>query len=101
MGHNRGWEEAASMFSGAPIELKTCNAALLEATGKSWNEVCFPICSCKDSLHFLEMPVIDTTPGKLYLEMLRHTYKRCLKSQYRYQPIVFGINIINKYRQYR
>lgn len=38
MGHNRGWEEAASMFSGAPIELKTCNAALLEATGKSWNE---------------------------------------------------------------
>ncbi|XP_031103540.1 uncharacterized protein At3g52155, chloroplastic [Ipomoea triloba] len=38
MGHNRGWEEAASMFSGAPIELKTCNAALLEATGKSWEE---------------------------------------------------------------
>ncbi|RVW33584.1 Uncharacterized protein, chloroplastic [Vitis vinifera] len=40
MGHNRGWEEAASMFSGASIELKTCNAALLEATGKSWEEVC-------------------------------------------------------------
>ncbi|WOL17233.1 hypothetical protein Cni_G26022 [Canna indica] len=39
MGHNRGWEEAASMFSGATIELKTCNAALLEATGKSWDEV--------------------------------------------------------------
>ncbi|KAK6133134.1 hypothetical protein DH2020_033173 [Rehmannia glutinosa] len=39
MGHNRGWEEAASMFSGASIELKTCNAALLEATGKSWEEV--------------------------------------------------------------
>ncbi|KAH7837910.1 hypothetical protein Vadar_019467 [Vaccinium darrowii] len=38
MGHNRGWEEAASMFSGASIELKTCNAALLEATGKSWEE---------------------------------------------------------------
>lgn len=39
MGHNRGWEEAASMFTGAFVELKTCNAALLEATGKSWEEV--------------------------------------------------------------
>ncbi|KAK2978420.1 hypothetical protein RJ640_000141 [Escallonia rubra] len=39
MGHNRGWEEAASMLSGACIELKTCNAALLEAAGKSWEEV--------------------------------------------------------------
>ncbi|XP_051135987.1 uncharacterized protein At3g52155, chloroplastic [Andrographis paniculata] len=38
MGHNRGWEEAASMFSGASIELKTCNAALLEAAGRSWKE---------------------------------------------------------------
>ncbi|KAI6704185.1 hypothetical protein NL676_013321 [Syzygium grande] len=38
MGHNRGWEEAASMFTGASIELKTCNAALLEATGRSWEE---------------------------------------------------------------
>jgi len=39
MGHNRGWEEAASMFSGASVELKTCNAALLETAGKSWDEV--------------------------------------------------------------
>ncbi|XP_022845213.1 uncharacterized protein At3g52155, chloroplastic [Olea europaea var. sylvestris] len=38
MGHNRGWEEAASVLSGASIELKTCNAALLEAAGKSWEE---------------------------------------------------------------
>ncbi|KAI3881831.1 hypothetical protein MKW92_007271 [Papaver armeniacum] len=38
MGHNRGWEEAASMLCGAAIELKTCNAALLEAPGKSWEE---------------------------------------------------------------
>ncbi|OMO64652.1 hypothetical protein COLO4_31969 [Corchorus olitorius] len=38
MGHNRGWEEAASMFTGASIELKTCNAALLEAKGTSWEE---------------------------------------------------------------
>ncbi|KAE8736196.1 protease Do-like 10 [Hibiscus syriacus] len=33
-----GWEEAASMFTGASVELKTCNAALLEAPGKSWEE---------------------------------------------------------------
>ncbi|KAK6791181.1 hypothetical protein RDI58_010262 [Solanum bulbocastanum] len=41
MGHNRGWEEAASVLSGVTVELKTCNAALLEATGKSWEE-CTP-----------------------------------------------------------
>lgn len=39
MGHNRGWEEAASVFSGVPVELKTSNAALLEASGQSWEEV--------------------------------------------------------------
>lgn len=38
MGHNKGWEEAASMLSGVSVELKTCNAALLEAAGKSWEE---------------------------------------------------------------
>ncbi|KAI5671312.1 hypothetical protein M9H77_11676 [Catharanthus roseus] len=38
MGHNRGWEEAASVLSGVSVELKTCNAALLQATGKSWEE---------------------------------------------------------------
>lgn len=38
MGHNKGWEEAASTFTGSVIELDTCNAALLEATGKSWEE---------------------------------------------------------------
>lgn len=31
------------MFTGASIELKTCNAALLEAPGKSWEEVVFPL----------------------------------------------------------
>lgn len=41
MGHNRGWEEAASVLSGVNVELKTCNAALLEATGKSWEEVLY------------------------------------------------------------
>jgi hypothetical protein len=39
MGHNKGWEEAASMFSGDSVLLETCNAALLEAAGKSWVEV--------------------------------------------------------------
>lgn len=29
------------MFCGASVELKTCNAALLESAGKSWNEVLF------------------------------------------------------------
>lgn len=31
MGHNRGWEEAASVLSGKNVELKTANAALLES----------------------------------------------------------------------
>jgi phosphohistidine phosphatase SixA len=38
MGHNRGWEEAASLLSGVSVELKTANAALLEAPGSSWQE---------------------------------------------------------------
>ncbi|KFK34469.1 hypothetical protein AALP_AA5G149300 [Arabis alpina] len=38
MGHNKGWEEAASMLSGASVKLKTCNAALLQAFGNSWEE---------------------------------------------------------------
>eukprot|EP00252_Welwitschia_mirabilis_P007048 TRINITY_DN18074_c0_g1_i1.p1 TRINITY_DN18074_c0_g1~~TRINITY_DN18074_c0_g1_i1.p1 ORF type:complete len:247 (-),score=32.41 TRINITY_DN18074_c0_g1_i1:233-973(-) len=38
MGHNRGWEEAASMLCGVPIELKTSNAALLQSFGNSWEE---------------------------------------------------------------
>ncbi|KAI5065968.1 hypothetical protein GOP47_0018592 [Adiantum capillus-veneris] len=38
MGHNRGWEEAASIFSGLAVELKTANAALLETIGSSWQE---------------------------------------------------------------
>lgn len=41
MGHNRGWEEAASQFCGVAVELKTANAALLEAPGISWKEVSY------------------------------------------------------------
>ena len=33
VGHNRGWEEAASELSGTPVELKTANACVLEARG--------------------------------------------------------------------
>jgi hypothetical protein len=33
MGHNRGWKEIASVFSGFLVELKTFNTALLEASG--------------------------------------------------------------------
>mgnify|MGYP000241057888 CR=1 FL=1 len=39
MGHNRGWEEAASIFSGLAVELKTANAALLQTSATSWQEV--------------------------------------------------------------
>ncbi|KAL3614911.1 hypothetical protein CASFOL_040572 [Castilleja foliolosa] len=61
MGHNRGWEEAASMFSGASIELKTCNAALLEATGKSWEEA-FSLAGFGGwKLHGIVKPDTDTS----------------------------------------
>ncbi|GKA35709.1 ribonuclease H-like domain-containing protein [Tanacetum coccineum] len=39
MGHDRGWEEAASVISRAFIGLNTCNVALLEAVDESWEEV--------------------------------------------------------------
>eukprot|EP00898_Chlorokybus_atmophyticus_P008479 jgi/Chlat1/8632/Chrsp86S08012 len=40
MGHNRGWEEAASELANTQIELKTANAALLESVSPttSWEE---------------------------------------------------------------
>jgi phosphohistidine phosphatase len=36
LGHNPGWEEAASWLSGRQITLKTAGAALLAARGPSW-----------------------------------------------------------------
>lgn len=36
IGHNRGWEEAASEFCGTNVELKSATAALLEVEGSSW-----------------------------------------------------------------
>jgi phosphohistidine phosphatase SixA len=39
IGHNRGWEEAASDFAGDEIQLKPGEAALLEVRGESWEAV--------------------------------------------------------------
>ena len=37
VGHNKGWEEAASDFAGKEVKLKVANAALLECGGgESW-----------------------------------------------------------------
>uniref|UniRef100_A0A061R5Z5 Phosphoglycerate mutase family protein n=1 Tax=Tetraselmis sp. GSL018 TaxID=582737 RepID=A0A061R5Z5_9CHLO len=38
MGHNKGWQEAATSFAGAPVSLKTATAALLEGSGATWEE---------------------------------------------------------------
>lgn len=39
LGHNRGWEEAASSFAGKDVTLGHCHAALLELSGvASWEE---------------------------------------------------------------
>ncbi|KNA19564.1 hypothetical protein SOVF_060610 [Spinacia oleracea] len=59
MGHNKGWEETASMFTGSVIELKTCNAALLEGTGKSWEEMILSFL-----LPFALVPLPKFTSGK-------------------------------------
>lgn len=36
LGHNKGWEEAATSFAGHPVRLETANAALLEGSGETW-----------------------------------------------------------------
>ena len=38
LGHNPGWEQAASTLSGQPITMTTGNAVLLEGQGASWAE---------------------------------------------------------------
>lgn len=38
VGHNRGWEEAATAFSGHPVQLGTANAALLEIQALTWED---------------------------------------------------------------
>mmetsp|Transcript_4503 Transcript_4503/g.11159 ORF Transcript_4503/g.11159 Transcript_4503/m.11159 type:complete len:275 (-) Transcript_4503:44-868(-) len=39
IGHNKGWEEAASSFSSAKVKLGSATAALLEASAKDWNAI--------------------------------------------------------------
>ncbi|PSC74382.1 phosphoglycerate mutase [Micractinium conductrix] len=38
LGHNKGWEEAASSFAGQEVRLGNSHAALLEGRGSSWGE---------------------------------------------------------------
>jgi len=38
LGHNPGWEDAASQLSGSPISMTTANAVLLEGEGSTWAE---------------------------------------------------------------
>ena len=38
IGHNPGWEHAASVLSGITLGMTTCNAVLLRGDGDSWAE---------------------------------------------------------------
>ena len=38
LGHNRGWEEAASALTGRAVQLKAASAALLEAHAATWRD---------------------------------------------------------------
>ena len=38
IGHNPGWEDAASTLTGTSISLTTCNAAMLTVQAESWDE---------------------------------------------------------------
>lgn len=38
VGHNRGWQEAASSFTGTQLELGTSNAALMQIEAQTWEE---------------------------------------------------------------
>eukprot|EP00879_Flechtneria_rotunda_P004186 GHRR01004434.1.p1 GENE.GHRR01004434.1~~GHRR01004434.1.p1 ORF type:complete len:228 (+),score=77.17 GHRR01004434.1:210-893(+) len=42
VGHNKGWEEAASAFAKQAVRLGTASAALFEAAGSSWEDVTVP-----------------------------------------------------------
>ncbi|KAF5832652.1 hypothetical protein DUNSADRAFT_11397 [Dunaliella salina] len=39
VGHNKGWEEAASQLAGQAVKLQTASAALLQVTAESWADV--------------------------------------------------------------
>ena len=38
MGHNKGWEEAASNFTSKPVNLENSCAALLETKENEWED---------------------------------------------------------------
>lgn len=38
LGHNKGWEEAASSFVNQHVKLGNCSAAVLSGIGQDWNE---------------------------------------------------------------
>eukprot|EP00775_Hariotina_reticulata_P009253 gene9253-9419_t len=42
VGHNKGWEEAASAFAKQAVRLGTASAALFELAGSSWDDVTSP-----------------------------------------------------------
>lgn len=42
VGHNKGWEEAASSFAKQAVRLGTASAALFEVVGNSWEDVMGP-----------------------------------------------------------
>ncbi|KAG2448681.1 hypothetical protein HYH02_006038 [Chlamydomonas schloesseri] len=39
VGHNKGWEEAASQLAGQAVKLRTASAALLQCYAPSWKDV--------------------------------------------------------------
>ena len=72
VGHNKGWEEAASDFTGGKISLKVANAALLECenddTSLSWAKAFEENAPAGWTLrgiekHGLPDPVVTTPPG--------------------------------------
>ncbi|KIY93249.1 hypothetical protein MNEG_14713 [Monoraphidium neglectum] len=42
VGHNKGWEEAASSFAKQAVRLHTASAALFEAVGRTWSDATHP-----------------------------------------------------------
>ncbi|KAI8471818.1 MAG: hypothetical protein J3K34DRAFT_505539 [Monoraphidium minutum] len=42
VGHNKGWEEAATSFAQRAVRLHTASAALFEAAGRSWQDATAP-----------------------------------------------------------
>lgn len=63
LGHNKGWEEAASSFSGRSVRLQPANAALLQGRGVSWQEALHGQAVLDLVELLLPYPAADTAPG--------------------------------------